>query len=80
MVVAIDGPAGAGKSTLAKRVAARLGFIRDESDDPEQDGSPQETKEWLRDPSVLCAIRASLDHIEAKERDGAWTSWWRRRS
>jgi cytidylate kinase len=26
-VVAIDGPAGAGKSTLAKRVAARLGFI-----------------------------------------------------
>ena len=27
MVVAIDGPAGAGKSTIAKRVAARLGFI-----------------------------------------------------
>ena len=27
MVVAIDGPAGAGKSTLAKRVASRLGFI-----------------------------------------------------
>jgi cytidylate kinase len=27
IVVAIDGPAGAGKSTLAKRVAARLGFI-----------------------------------------------------
>jgi cytidylate kinase len=26
IVVAIDGPAGAGKSTLAKRVAARLGF------------------------------------------------------
>ena len=26
VVVAIDGPAGAGKSTLAKRVAARLGF------------------------------------------------------
>ena len=26
MVVAIDGPAGAGKSTIAKRVAARLGF------------------------------------------------------
>jgi len=26
-VVAIDGPAGAGKSTIAKRVAARLGFI-----------------------------------------------------
>ena len=25
-MVAIDGPAGAGKSTLAKRVAARLGF------------------------------------------------------
>jgi cytidylate kinase len=27
IVVAIDGPAGAGKSTLAKRVAAKLGFI-----------------------------------------------------
>ena len=27
IVVAIDGPAGAGKSTLAKRVAERLGFI-----------------------------------------------------
>jgi cytidylate kinase len=27
VVVAIDGPAGAGKSTIAKRVAARLGFI-----------------------------------------------------
>ena len=26
-MVAIDGPAGAGKSTIAKRVAARLGFI-----------------------------------------------------
>ena len=25
-MVAIDGPAGAGKSTIAKRVAARLGF------------------------------------------------------
>jgi len=27
IVVAIDGPAGAGKSTLAKRVAAKLGFL-----------------------------------------------------
>ena len=27
MIVAIDGPAGAGKSTLAKRVAAKLGFV-----------------------------------------------------
>ena len=27
MVVAIDGPAGAGKSTIAKRLADRLGFI-----------------------------------------------------
>ncbi len=27
IVVAIDGPAGAGKSTVAKRVAARLGFV-----------------------------------------------------
>ena len=27
IIVAIDGPAGAGKSTLAKRVAARLGFV-----------------------------------------------------
>jgi cytidylate kinase len=27
IVIAIDGPAGAGKSTLAKRLAARLGFI-----------------------------------------------------
>ena len=27
IIVAIDGPAGAGKSTLAKRVAAKLGFI-----------------------------------------------------
>jgi cytidylate kinase len=27
MVVAIDGPAGAGKSTIARRVAARLGLI-----------------------------------------------------
>jgi cytidylate kinase len=27
IVVAIDGPAGAGKSTVAKRVAARLGFL-----------------------------------------------------
>jgi cytidylate kinase len=26
VVVAIDGPAGAGKSTIAKRVAARRGF------------------------------------------------------
>jgi cytidylate kinase len=26
MVVAIDGPAGAGKSTVARAVAARLGF------------------------------------------------------
>jgi cytidylate kinase len=26
VVVAIDGPAGAGKSTIAQRVAARLGF------------------------------------------------------
>ena len=25
--VAIDGPAGAGKSTIAKRVAAELGFV-----------------------------------------------------
>jgi cytidylate kinase len=27
IVIAIDGPAGAGKSTIARRVAARLGFI-----------------------------------------------------
>lgn len=27
IVVAIDGPAGAGKSTLARRVAAKLGFV-----------------------------------------------------
>ncbi len=27
MIVAIDGPAGAGKSTLAKRVAEKLGFV-----------------------------------------------------
>jgi cytidylate kinase len=27
IVVAIDGPAGAGKSTIAKRLAARLGFV-----------------------------------------------------
>ena len=27
VVVAIDGPAGAGKSTIAKRLAARLGFL-----------------------------------------------------
>lgn len=27
VVVAIDGPAGAGKSTIARRVAARLGFL-----------------------------------------------------
>lgn len=27
LIVAIDGPAGAGKSTLARRLAARLGFI-----------------------------------------------------
>jgi cytidylate kinase len=27
IIVAIDGPAGAGKSTLAKRIAERLGFI-----------------------------------------------------
>jgi cytidylate kinase len=26
MIVAIDGPAGAGKSTVARRLAARLGF------------------------------------------------------
>ncbi|MGB9606804.1 MAG: (d)CMP kinase, partial [Bryobacteraceae bacterium] len=26
IVIAIDGPAGAGKSTIARRVAARLGF------------------------------------------------------
>ena len=26
MVIAIDGPAGAGKSTAARRLAARLGF------------------------------------------------------
>ena len=25
--IAIDGPAGAGKSTIARRVAARLGFV-----------------------------------------------------
>ena len=27
LVVAIDGPAGAGKSTIARRVASKLGFI-----------------------------------------------------
>lgn len=27
MKIAIDGPAGAGKSTIAKRVAAELGFL-----------------------------------------------------
>jgi len=27
IIVAIDGPAGAGKSTLARRIAARLGFL-----------------------------------------------------
>jgi cytidylate kinase len=27
IVVAIDGPAGAGKSTIAKGLAARLGFL-----------------------------------------------------
>ncbi|MGI8990354.1 MAG: (d)CMP kinase [Bryobacteraceae bacterium] len=27
LVIAIDGPAGAGKSTVARRIAARLGFI-----------------------------------------------------
>ena len=27
MVIAIDGPAGAGKSTIAKEIAKKLGFI-----------------------------------------------------
>ena len=27
MIIAIDGPAGAGKSTVAKRVAKKLGFL-----------------------------------------------------
>ena len=27
MIIAIDGPAGAGKSTIAKKVADRLGYI-----------------------------------------------------
>ena len=27
VVIAIDGPAGAGKSTVAKTIAARLGFV-----------------------------------------------------
>src|SRR5437764_1744889 len=27
VVVAIDGPAGAGKSTIAKRIAAKLGYV-----------------------------------------------------
>ena len=27
IVVAIDGPAGAGKSTIARRIAERLGFL-----------------------------------------------------
>ena len=27
ITIAIDGPAGAGKSTLARRIAAKLGFV-----------------------------------------------------
>jgi cytidylate kinase len=79
MVVAIDGPAGAGKSTVARAVAERLGFTYLDSGAMyrcvglaarEQDRSPAEVAPQLRielGERVLCDGRDVTEAIRAPE-------------
>lgn len=70
MQIAIDGPAGAGKSTLAKSLAARLGFLYIDT------GAIYRALTWkalqkginLHDAEALCHLASSLD-ILFKKRD-----------
>ncbi len=72
MQIAIDGPAGAGKSTLAKSLAARLGFLYIDT------GAIYRALTWkalqqginLHDAEALCHLASSLD-ILFKKRDKA---------
>ena len=61
MVIAIDGPAGAGKSTVARAVAARLGFTYLDT------GAMYRTVALVGDPHV--EIDFDGDHVLAGGRD-----------
>jgi cytidylate kinase len=70
-IVAIDGPAGAGKSTVARRLAQRLGYAHLDT------GAMYRAVTWaalrrhvdLRDPAALGRLAAEC-RIEFAERDG----------
>src|SRR5213078_1596787 len=55
MIVAIDGPAGAGKSTVAQRLAERLGALA--ADNPVT--FDERGRVWIADTDVTSSIRKS---------------------
>jgi len=82
MIVAIDGPAGAGKSTVARRLAERLGFRYLETDIRVTSDGQRRHIGYYRDPAgntrsagtftnQRTALRAG-QRAEGKVEDGSW--------
>jgi cytidylate kinase len=76
LIIAIDGPAGAGKSTAARGVAARLGYLYIDTGAMYRAVALKALREQLdlNDPEALSAAAASAD-IRMETADGASRVW-----
>ena len=67
--IAIDGPAGAGKSTIAKMVAKELGFIYVDTGAMYRTCAVASIKKGI-DPKDADAVKKMMDEVKYEYRDG----------